>query len=78
MRKENLDTEEKVIMGGDFNCPLNPAYEKKGGNLNQRKSVVKCIDCLQNELDLVDIWRIKNPTQKVIRGAKTRPKSFAV
>ena len=65
-------------MGGDRNCPLNPAYDKNGGNLNQRKSVVECIDYLQNELDLVDIWRINNQTQKVIRGAKIRPKFFAV
>ena len=76
LRKENLDTEEKVIMGGDFNCPLNPAYDKKGGNLNQRKSVVKCIDCLQNELDLVDIWRIKNPNTKSYTWSQNSPKIF--
>ena len=49
-------------MGGDFNCPLSPAIDKKGGTLNERKSVISCIkNCLQNELDSVDIWRIKNP-----------------
>lgn len=76
LRKENLDTEEKVIMGGDFNCPLNPAYDKKGGNLNQRKSVVECIDCLQNELDLVDIWRIKDPNTKSYTWSQNSPKIF--
>ena len=76
LRKENLDTEEKVIMVGDFNCPHNPVYDKKGGNLNQRKSVVKCIDCLQNELDLVDIWRIKNPNTKSYTWSQNSPKIF--
>ncbi|CAH3122533.1 unnamed protein product [Pocillopora meandrina] len=63
-------------MGGDFNCPLNPAYDKKGGNLNQRKSVVECIDCLQNELDLVDIWRIENPNTKSYTWSQNSPKIF--
>ena len=76
LQKENLDTEEKVIMGGDFNCPLNPAYDEKGGNLNQRKSVVECIDCLQNELDLVDIWRIKNPNAKSYTWSQNSPKNL--
>ena len=63
-------------MGGDFNCPLNPACDKKGGNLNQRKSVVERIDCLQNELDLVDIWRIKNPNTRSYTWSQKSPKIF--
>ena len=67
---------KKVIIGGDFNCPLNPVYDKKGGNLNQRKSVVEYIDCLQNELDLVDIWRIKNPNTKSYTWSQKFPTIF--
>jgi len=51
-------------MGGDFNCPLNSFIDKKGGILNPRKSVISTIGNLQEELDLVDIWRVKNPDKK--------------
>ena len=78
LRKENLDEEENIILGGDFNCPLNPFLDKKGGILTPRKSVVKTIESLQDELDLVDIWRIKNPTKKVLRGVRTLQWSFVV
>ena len=63
---------------GDFNCPLNPFLDKKGGILTPRKSVVKTIESLQDELDLVVIWRIKNPTKKVLHGARTLQWSFVV
>ena len=29
-----------------------------------RKSVIETIDCVRNELDLVDIWRKENPFLK--------------
>ena len=29
-----------------------------------RKIVIDNIECLQNELDLVDVWRIKNPQSR--------------
>ena len=51
-------------MGGDFNCPLNPTIDKKGGLLNPRKAVISTISNLQEELDLVDIWRVKTPEKK--------------
>ena len=37
---------------------------------------MECIDCLQNELDLVDIWRIKNPNTKSYTWSQNSPKMF--
>ena len=76
IRKENLDEEENFIVGVDFNCPLNPTLDKKGGLLVPRKSVVASIECFQAELDLVDIWRIKNPTLKSFTWNQSSPKIF--
>ena len=77
LKKENLDAEENIVMGGDFNCNLNPAIDKKGGTLNERKSITSCIrDCLQNELDLVDIWRIKNPGISSFTWSQKSPRVF--
>ena len=46
-KKISHDSEENIIMGGDFDCPLNPLVNKQVGILHQRKSVAACIDCLQ-------------------------------
>ena len=62
--KNDFDTIENIIMGGDFNCPLNPTVDKRGGNLFPRQSVLNTIEELQSELDLHDIWRIKTPTTR--------------
>jgi len=64
LRTENLDAEENIIVGGDFTCPINPILDRKVGSLLSRKSVVASISCFQEDLDLVDIWRIKNPVSR--------------
>ena len=64
LQNDNPEDKENIIIGGDFNCPLNPSLDKKGGTMLLRKSVIETIDCLRDELDLVDIWRMKNPSSK--------------
>ena len=60
LQNENLEDEENIIIGGKINCPLNPALDKKkGGTMLPRKSVIETIDCLRDELYLVDIWELK-------------------
>jgi len=54
LQNENLEEEENIIVGGDFNGPLNTLLDKKGGIMIPRKLVVASIDCIQSELDLVD------------------------
>ena len=46
LQNENLGDEENIIIGGDFNCPLNPSPDKKGGTMLPRKSVIETIDFL--------------------------------
>ena len=55
LHNENLDEEDNIIIGGNFNCPINPVLDKKGGILLPRKSGVATIYCLCDDLDLVDI-----------------------
>ena len=62
-KTNDFDT-DNIIMEGDFNCPLNPIVEKRGGILMLGQSVINAIERLQCELDLHDIWRIKNPTER--------------
>ena len=79
LKNENLDKEENIIVGGDFNCPLNTILDKKGGVLTPRKSAVLIINSVQGGFDLIDIWRVKKkPTQKAKCGVKTLQWFFAV
>ena len=77
--KNDFDTVENIVMGGDFNCPLNPTVGKRGGNLFPRQSVINTIEELQSELDLPDIWRIKNPTTRTrsYTWSQSEPKIFS-
>ena len=76
LQTENLDSEENIVIGGDFNCPLNPTLDKTGGIMTPRKSVINCIIDVQSQLDLVDIWRVKNPQTKSFTWSQRSPLIF--
>ena len=76
--QKNFDSIENIIFGGDFNCPLNPAVDKRGGNLIPRRSVINAmIEQIQSEIDLHDIWRIKNPTMRSYTWSQSEPLIFS-
>ena len=57
----DFESKDRLIIGGDFNCVLNPKLDKKGGNIKPKDSVVQKIMEIMDVFDLIDIWRNLNP-----------------
>ena len=76
LQNENLDSVDNIILGGDLNCPLDPLLDKKGGAITKRKLVVSCVEDFKGKLDLVDIWRSKNPDVKSFTWSQKSPPVF--
>lgn len=66
----------KLIIGGDFNVPLNETLDKKGGIPDKREKVVQKIEEISEEFNLHDIWRIKNPSQNRYTWRKMKPEKI--
>ena len=53
---------ETLVIGGDFNCPLND-WDKRGGRpVEHKKNVIQEMNNLMATYDLVDTWQVKNPS----------------
>lgn len=76
LRRIDPDSDHNIIIGGDFNCPLNPTLDKKGGILIPRQHEINLIENFQNEFSLLDIWRIKNPNTRSFTWSRCRPFIF--
>ena len=55
------DADKSVVVGGDFNVILDQGLNGRGGN-KKRKDSVQYVGDMIIEHILVDIWRIRNPT----------------
>ena len=57
-------TDENILIGGDFNCPL-MAFDKIGGRpVENKKTVIDKISNLLSIYSLYDIWHEKNISKK--------------
>ena len=76
LQTENLDYEDNVMCVDDFNCLLNPKLDEKRWCNDSWKT--DNIECFQNELDLVDIWRINNPQPTSYTWSQKSPQIFCL
>ena len=60
-----LDSNKNIILAGDFNLFFDPSLEGSGGKpaLKKKKSISKLLHIFEQN-NLVDIWRIRNPSLK--------------
>ncbi len=53
-----------IIIGGDFNCTLDPKLDRSSGIDPTHARSRKIIHQFMQDLNLIDIWRVENPTKK--------------
>ena len=77
LRKQDVTTDDRLIIGGDFNCVIDPKLDKKRGcdnSLNtQKEKVIAELKSTMQTNTLQDIWRIKNPFVKRFTWRQTKP-----
>jgi len=56
--------DEQIVLGGDFNQCLNPEVDKRGGRVEPESDVRLKLETLLEQMDLVDIWRIRYPNMR--------------
>lgn len=69
---EDLGPESKLIIGGEFNLILDNELDGLGGKPEVKDACTK-VENLCNNLDLIDIWRIRNPNIKHFSWRQKNP-----
>ena len=64
---------DSLIIGGDFNCVQNISVDKQGGNPVSNPNANKEIKSIMEDLDLIDIWRQRNPDKKTFTWHQKKP-----
>ena len=60
----DLDSEYKLIWGGDFNFCFDLSSEADGGKPSIKLMSLAKFESIKQKLDLCDVWRIRNPDSR--------------
>lgn len=78
MNAENVDSTAKIIMGGDFNCALNPILDRRGtADFRAKIPLIQSIRELMEIFEIQDIWRMKNPVLKSFTWSNPTKNQFS-
>ena len=64
--------EQNVIIGGDFNVTFDSSLDCLGGSPAKKESV-KILEEICLDLNLIDIWRVRNPKERLFTWKQTKP-----
>lgn len=73
--------DDPIIWGGDFNVIFDTLLDASGGSPSLKTRTLEVLQTIFEEMDLCDIWRIRNPSLKrftwngVAQGRKTNRES---
>ena len=69
----DIEPEREIIWGGDFNMTVDIKLDRMGGNPSIWKNSSNILSDVCSKLDLIDIWRIRNPLTKRFTWRRLRP-----
>lgn len=75
---KNINPEDKILLGGDFNVIMNPRLDRKGGHHESTlkyRQIINTINAIKFQFELMDVWRQKNAEIKRFTWRKKHPQS---
>ena len=63
-----------IVIGGDFNCTLDPALDRLRMPVEHRPGVAAALADVADVLSLRDVWRVRNPSPKTLHGSEIIPR----
>ena len=67
------DEDEVNLILGDWNLIFNSSLDAFGGKPTLKSNSLKQLYDLMSEFDLIDVWRIRNPTLRQFSWRRKRP-----
>ena len=64
---------QNTVIGGDYNLVQDLCMDKDGGRHKTNENARKCVIKYMETLDLVDVWRVKNPHKKEYSWRRRKP-----
>ena len=73
IKQIGITRNKSVIVGGDWNTILDAKIDKADGVMKKGDTKTLEMKSLIMDLDLIDIWRLKNPTVKRFTFRQRQP-----